>query len=123
MVVTSKGRLATSSPGAFLFLNAGVTITDEFGGALTYPGYLISPVDFPTFVGQVVATYTIRDGDGLTATSNITLTVQKPLNRPPDARDDATDVVNGGSTTVPVLLNDSDPDGNALSVSSPSLTW
>jgi len=43
--------------------------------------------------------------------------VQKPLNRPPDARDDGTDVVNGGSTTVSVLLNDSDPDGDALSVS------
>jgi len=75
----------------------------------------ISPT--PTFVGQVVATYTIRDGEGLTATSNITLTVQEPLNRPPDARDDGTDVVNGGSTTVSVLLNDTDPDGDALSVS------
>jgi hypothetical protein len=69
------------------------------------------------FVGQVVATYTIRDGLGLTATSNVVLTVQKPLNRPPDARDDAADVVNGGSVTVPVLLNDSDPDGDSLSVS------
>ena len=75
----------------------------------------ISPT--PTFIGQVVVAYTIRDGLGLTATSNISLTVQKPLNRPPDARDDGTDVVNGGSTTVSVLLNDSDPDGDALSVS------
>jgi hypothetical protein len=69
------------------------------------------------FVGQVVVTYTIRDGGGLTATSNVVLTVQAPLNRPPDARDDVTDVVNGGSVTVAVLLNDSDPDGDPLSVS------
>jgi large repetitive protein len=69
------------------------------------------------FVGQIVATYTIRDGGGLTATSSIVLTVQKPLNRPPDARDDSASVVNGGSVTVPVLLNDSDPDGDTLSVS------
>jgi hypothetical protein len=69
------------------------------------------------FVGQVVATYTIRDGLGLTATSNVVLDVREPLNRPPDARDDGADVVNGGSVTVPVLLNDSDPDGDALAVS------
>ncbi len=69
------------------------------------------------YVGQVVATYTIRDGLGLTATSSITLTVQEPLNRPPDARDDGADVVDGGSATVSVLLNDSDPDGDPLSVS------
>jgi large repetitive protein len=69
------------------------------------------------FLGQVLVTYTIRDGGGLTATSNIVLTVQKPLNRPPDARDDVADVVNGGSATVAVLLNDSDPDGDPLSVS------
>ena len=75
----------------------------------------ISPV--PDFIGQVVVSYTIRDGEGLTATSNVVLTVEEPLNRPPEARDDATDVVNGGSTTVSVLLNDSDPDGDPLAVS------
>ncbi len=68
------------------------------------------------FVGQVVVTYTIRDGLGLTATSNVVLVVQEPLNRPPDARDDGVDVVNGGSVNVPVLLNDSDPDGDPLAV-------
>jgi hypothetical protein len=69
------------------------------------------------FVGQVVVTYTIRDGLGLTATSNVVLDVLEPLNRPPDARDDGVDVANGGSVTVPVLLNDSDPDGDPLAVS------
>ncbi len=69
------------------------------------------------FIGQVVATYTIRDGKGLTATALITLTVAPPLNRPPDARDDAADVVNGGSVTSAVLFNDTDPDGDQLAVS------
>jgi large repetitive protein len=69
------------------------------------------------FLGQVLVTYTIRDGGGLTATSTIVLTVLKPINRPPDARDDVAEVVNGGSATVAVLLNDSDPDGDPLSVS------
>jgi hypothetical protein len=71
----------------------------------------------PDFEGQVIATYTIRDGAGLTATSSIVLTVLEPLNRPPDARDDGTEVVNGGTVTVPVLFNDSDPDGDPLTVS------
>ena len=43
--------------------------------------------------------------------------MQPPLNRPPDARDDGADVVNGGSVTTSVLLNDNDPDGDPLSVS------
>ena len=102
------------TPGGLSVISASRVSGDA---TVSVAGSVVTIAPIPTFVGQVVATYTIRDGDGLTATSNITLTVQKPLNRPPDARDDATDVVNGGSTTVSVLLNDSDPDGNALSVS------
>ncbi len=83
--------------------------------ALTGSVVTISPP--ADFVGEVIATYTIRDGGGLTATSSIVLTVQEPLNRAPDARDDTTSVVNGGSVTVPVLFNDSDPDGDPLTVS------
>jgi Bacterial Ig domain len=80
-------------------------------------GSIVTITPVPSFVGQIVATYTIRDGEGLTATSNVVLTVQEPLNRPPDARDDNLELVNGGSVSVPVLLNDTDPDGDALSVS------
>ncbi len=94
-----------------------VSATRVSGDAtVTLVGSVVSISPPSNFIGQVVATYTIRDGKGLTATSNILLTVQKPLNRPPDARDDGADVVNGGSVTVPVLLNDSDPDGDPLSV-------
>ncbi len=84
---------------------------------VTLTGSVVTVSPAPNFIGQVVATYTIRDGGDLRATSSIVLTVQKPLNRPPDARDDGGDVVNGGSTTVSVLLNDTDPDGDQLSVS------
>jgi large repetitive protein len=85
--------------------------------AVSLVGSVVTIAPNADFIGQVIATYTIRDGEGLTATSSVVLTVQEPLNRPPDARDDVIDVVNGGSVTVPVLLNDSDPDGDALSVS------
>jgi Bacterial Ig domain len=80
-------------------------------------GSVVTVSPTPEFVGQVVATYTIRDGGGLTATANIFLTIDPPLNRPPDARDDAAEVVNGGSVTAAVLFNDADPDGDQLTVS------
>ncbi len=47
----------------------------------------------------------------------MTLTVTEPLNRAPVAVDDNASVANGGSVTVPVLQNDSDPDGDTLVVS------
>ena len=80
-------------------------------------GSLVTVSPPADFVGQVLVTYSIRDGAGLTATSSIVLTVEEPLNRPPDARDDAAEVVNGGTVTVAVLLNDSDADGDLLSLS------
>ena len=102
------------TPGGLALVSAARVSGDA---TVSLAGSVVTVSPAPTFIGQVVATYTIRDGEGLTATSNIVLTVEPPLNRPPDARDDGVDVFNGGSTTVPVLLNDSDPDGDALSVS------
>ncbi len=69
------------------------------------------------FVGDVVAQYVIVDADGLTATSTVTLTITAAPNRPPVARDDAADVVNGGLVSVPIALNDEDPDGDPLTFS------
>ena len=102
------------TPGGLTVVSAARVSGDA---TVSVAGSIVTVSPSPDFVGQVVATYTIRDGEGLTATSSVLLTVQEPLNRPPDARDDATDVVNGGSSTVSVLLNDSDPDGDPLTVS------
>ncbi len=94
-----------------------VSATRESGDAtVLLTGSIVTVSPAPDFVGQVVATYTMRDGGGLTATASILLTVEPPLNRPPDARDDSADVVNGGSVTVAVLSNDTDADGDQLAV-------
>ena len=94
-----------------------VSATRESGDAtVSLTGSIVTVSPAPNFVGQVVATYTIRDGAGLTAAANILLTVEPPLNRPPDARDDFADVVNGGSVTTAVLSNDTDADGDQLAV-------
>ncbi len=102
------------TPGGLSLVSAARVSGDA---TVSVAGSIVTVSPNPSFVGQIVATYTIRDGKGLTATSSIVLTVQEPLNRPPDARDDAAEVVNGGSVTVAVLLNDTDPDGDPLAVS------
>ncbi len=102
------------TPGGLSVVSAARVSGDA---AVSLVGSVVTISPPAAFVGRVVVTYTIRDGLGLTATSNVVLDVLEPLNRPPDARDDDVDVVYGGSVTVPVLLNDSDPDGDPLAVS------
>ncbi|NNE10632.1 MAG: tandem-95 repeat protein, partial [Ilumatobacter sp.] len=71
----------------------------------------------PDYVGTVVVSYRIVDLDGLTATGRAVLTVLEAPNRPPQPSDDAGTVANGGSITVPIALNDADPDGDPLTYS------
>jgi hypothetical protein len=81
---------------------------------VTQSGSVVTIAPDPEFVGDIVAAYTIRDSGGLTASSQIVLTILAPLNRPPVAEDDIADVESGGSVTTAVLFNDSDPDGDPL---------
>ena len=62
-------------------------------------------------------TYTISDGRGGTATATVSLTVQAPPNRAPVAVADSATTQAATPVTVNVLANDSDPDGDALAVS------
>ena len=72
----------------------------------------------PTFVGIDRFSYTISDGRGGTATAFVTITVTALVNNPPIAVDDlATALVGTPSLTINVLANDSDPDGDPLTVS------
>jgi hypothetical protein len=85
--------------------------------AVALAGSIVTVAPASDFVGQVVASYTISDGGGLTATASIVLTIREPLNRAPEARDDSADVNSGGTVTAAILFNDSDPDGDPLTVS------
>jgi hypothetical protein len=44
----------------------------------------------------------------------VTLTVQEIPNAPPTAGDDQAEIITGGTVTVPIALNDGDPDGDPL---------
>lgn len=71
----------------------------------------------PEYVGVVRVRYAIADADGLGDTALAILTVLEAPNRPPTAVDDSGEVVNGGTITVPIALNDLDLDGDPLTYS------
>ncbi|MFC4067195.1 Ig-like domain-containing protein [Actinoplanes subglobosus] len=66
-----------------------------------------------TVKGLVTFSYTISDGHGGTAVGDVTVTV---ANGPPVAADDTGTVPYRGTATVDVLANDTDPNGDTLTV-------
>jgi CshA-type fibril repeat protein len=71
------------------------------------------------FSGTDTITYTISDGQGGTATATVTVTVA-PANDPPVAANDTASTQEDAPVTIPVLANDSDVDGDPLSVTAAS---
>lgn len=75
----------------------------------------------PDYTGTDKFTVVARDGGG-TTTSTVTIEVtppDTPANQPPVAHDDsATTAINTPINNIPVLANDSDPDGDPLTASS-----
>ncbi|WP_292658826.1 Ig-like domain-containing protein [Nitratifractor sp.] len=59
--------------------------------------------------------YTISDGTGGTATATVTVTVN-PVNDAPIAKDDSANTDVNTSVTIDVLANDTDPDGDTLTI-------
>ncbi|MFN3256151.1 MAG: Ig-like domain-containing protein [Ilumatobacter sp.] len=102
------------APGGLRVVSATL---DGGPGSVSLFGSVVTITPAVDFVGTLSGSYTISDEDLLTASSTFSLTVLEPLNRPPVAVDDATSVVNGGTVTSAVLFNDSDPDGDLLSLS------
>ncbi|MFK7877422.1 MAG: Hint domain-containing protein [Paracoccaceae bacterium] len=74
----------------------------------------------PDFNGETTITYTVTDPDGNTDTGTVTITVT-PVNDAPDAVDDADETAFETPVTVDLLANDSDVDGDDLSVVSASV--
>jgi immune inhibitor A len=97
--------LSVSSVGQPAHGNA----SNSGGGTITY-----EPDE--NFVGTDSFSYTISDGRGGTDTATVTVTVADAANRSPVARNDAATTQQGKSVRVSVLRNDTDPDGDALTV-------
>src|SRR5207247_9159815 len=67
------------------------------------------------FTGTVVLSYTIRDPGGVTASANITVSVVAS-NNVPVAVNDIANTLEDAAVSIAVLANDSDPDGDALTI-------
>ena len=67
------------------------------------------------YYGSDSFSYTVSDGRGGTAAANVSVTVI-PVNDLPVVNPDAATTNLGESVAIAVLANDSDPDGDPLSV-------
>ncbi len=73
------------------------------------------------FTGTDTFNYTVSDGKGGTATAKVTVTVSTPPNHPPVAADDTASTAKNKAVTIAVLANDTDPDGDPLTIMSVSI--
>jgi len=90
--------------------NGSVVI--EADGSLTYTGNA-------DFNGADTITYTVDDGNGGSASATVAVTVNA-VNDGPVAADDSATVDEDGSVNIDVLGNDSDVEGDSLTVTSAS---
>ena len=71
------------------------------------------------FSGTDSFTYTISDGKGGTATATVSVTVKAvSVNHDPVAQNDSVTTDQDKAVTINVLANDSDPDGDTISIAS-----
>lgn len=99
----------TVVPGSLSAPASGTAVVNA-GGTVTY-------APFANFNGTDSFTYTVCDGGvpSLCDTAQVTVTVLAS-NDPPDAADDSAATTAGNGVVVPVLANDTDPDGDPLTV-------
>ncbi|MGE3277967.1 MAG: Ig-like domain-containing protein [Vicinamibacterales bacterium] len=94
------------------------SVTQPTSGAVAInPDGTLTYTPATGFSGPVAFTYTADDGRGGTATATVTVTVT-PGNRPPVAVDDTASTVENSPVVIGVLANDSDVDGDTLTVAS-----
>ncbi|HET9626930.1 MAG TPA: Ig-like domain-containing protein, partial [Kofleriaceae bacterium] len=90
-----------------------VSLADH--GVATFAGAIVTYTPSHGFVGSDEFQYTVSDGHGGASTASVFVTVTA-ADRAPVAVDDGLAVDEDTAGTVDVLGNDSDPDGDALSV-------
>ncbi len=121
------GDAATTASGSAVVTDVLGNDSDPAGGTLTVTGHTNGAHGNVTcttssctytpsagFVGGDSYTYTIENTDGLSDTATVTVTV---TNRAPHAVGDSARTTSGSPVTTSVLANDSDPEGQSLSVS------
>ena len=107
---TIAGETGPFTVGAGFVLAGRGTITVNSDGSYSF-------VPVANFAGAIpVVTYTVSDSQGGTDTSTLTLVMQ-PVNDAPVAVNDARNTVEDSPVTIAVRGNDTDVDGDVLTVS------
>jgi hypothetical protein len=126
---SAKSPSITVPSGTSATLSAGQLASDPDGDSLTYSGPGTSSqggrVTFGSSItytapsgvqsGSDSFSFTVDDGKGGTASGRVSVTITSN-NSPPSAGNDSAPVAVGGQVTITVLCNDSDPDGDALTI-------
>jgi Ca2+-binding RTX toxin-like protein len=105
--------------GGLDFRIVGFTQPEHGSVALAEDGrtFIYTPPDpvpgEPRLSGEVSFTYTIEDENGQTSSTTV---VVELFNRPPVAVDDSVTTPKNTPVIIDVLLNDSDPDGDPLTI-------
>ena len=94
------------------------SVSDPAGGTVVVNGNgTITFTPDENFNGSDSFTYTISDGNGGTATATVSITVNA-VNDAPQAADDSVNTDESTAVTIDVLTNDSDVDGDTLTITS-----
>ena len=126
VAVNDSVMVDTNSPGTLIAVLANDSdpdgdtlvvsaVSSPAHGSATIGAGGIVYVPTAGYSGSDSFTYTISDGRGGSATATVSITVGTP-NRPPVAVDDAASVAKGYDMYLDVLGNDSDPDGDELTI-------
>ena len=91
-------------------------VTQGTNGAVTFAGGSVTYTPNANFSGSDSFTYTVSDGNGGTDTATVDVTVT-PVNDAPVAVDDTTSTNEDTPVTVDVVSNDTDVEGDPLTVS------
>lgn len=115
--VTFDPRANDSDPGSDP-LTVTATSTPAHGSA-AFTGSSVTYTPTASYTGSDSFTYTINDGDGGTANGTVNVTVQGP-NNPPVAVNNFVGAIVGIQKNFNPCTNDSDPDGDALTITGAS---
>lgn len=91
-------------------------VTQAANGSVAIDGTSVVYTPNAGFSGVDTFSYTISDGNGGESTASVEVTVDDEPNSPPDAADDSGTTGFGSPLTVSVLANDTDTDGDSLSI-------
>ncbi|SDY02464.1 Ig-like domain-containing protein [Citreimonas salinaria] len=92
-------------------------VTDPANGTVTLnPDGTVDYTPDSGFTGTDTFDYTIQDPDGATSTATVTVAVTEGPNAPPVAADDVATTNENAAVVIDVLANDSDPDGDPVTV-------